>query len=97
MNELIAFLKAKKTLSAGEIKARCDELAEMNPMLGHRGCRVAVTYPEIYEMQCRAIFEAACMLKKEGIKVKPEIMIPIVMSEQELKFIKTAKRSKVKP
>jgi pyruvate,orthophosphate dikinase len=71
---------------------RCDELHEMNPMLGHRGCRVAVTYPEIYEMQCRAIFEAACMLNKEGIKVKPEIMIPIVMSEQELKFIKNGKK-----
>ncbi|HOA08130.1 MAG TPA: pyruvate, phosphate dikinase, partial [Spirochaetota bacterium] len=66
--------------------------SEMNPMLGHRGCRVAITYPEIYEMQCRAIFEAACMLKKEGVVVKPEIMIPIVMSEQELKFIKNGKK-----
>ena len=64
----------------------------MNPMLGHRGCRVAVTYPEIYEMQCRAIFEAACMLKKEGIDVHPEIMIPIVMSQQEIKFIKNGKK-----
>lgn len=64
----------------------------MNPMLGHRGCRVAITYPEIYEMQCRAIFEAACMLRKEGIKVEPEIMIPIVMTEHELKFIKNGKK-----
>jgi pyruvate, orthophosphate dikinase len=93
MDELVAFLKTKKDrVSPAEVKARCDELAEMNPMLGHRGCRVAVTNPEIYEMQCRAIFEAACMLKKEGINVKPEIMIPIVMSEQELKFIKTGKK-----
>ncbi len=93
MEELVSFLKTKKAhVSAGDVKARCDELAEMNPMLGHRGCRVAITNPEIYEMQCRAIFEAACMLKKEGIEVKPEIMIPIVMSEQELKFIKTGKK-----
>ncbi len=93
MDELVTFLKSKKDrVSAAGVKDRCDELAEMNPMLGHRGCRVAVTNPEIYEMQCRAIFEAACMLKKEGINVKPEIMIPIVMSEQELKFIKTGKK-----
>ncbi|MBN2042040.1 MAG: pyruvate, phosphate dikinase [Spirochaetes bacterium] len=93
MDELIKFLRTKKkNVSAQEIKSRCDELSEMNPMLGHRGCRVAITHPEIYEMQCRAIFEAACMLKKEGIKVHPEIMIPIVMSEQELKFIKNGKK-----
>lgn len=93
MSDFIKYMMAKnKSLKAAEIKARCDELHEMNPMLGHRGCRVAVTYPEIYEMQCRAIFEAACMLKKEGVKVKPEIMIPIVMSEQELKFIKVGKK-----
>ncbi len=93
MNLMIKFLKTKnKNVSDSEIKTRCDELTEMNPMLGHRGCRVAITHPEIYEMQCRAIFEAACMLKKEGINVKPEIMIPIVMSEQELKFIKNGKK-----
>lgn len=93
MNEFVKFLKTKKSnVSAAEVKARCDEHSEMNPMLGHRGCRVAITHPEIYEMQCRAIFEAACMLKKEGVKVKPEIMIPIVMSEHELKFIKNGKK-----
>jgi pyruvate,orthophosphate dikinase len=93
MNEFIKYMNAKKSgLSVAEIKARCADLAEMNPMLGHRGCRVAITYPEIYEMQCRAIFEAACMLKKEGIEVEPEIMIPIVMSENELKFIKNGKK-----
>ncbi len=93
MDEFISYLQGrKKGVKPSEIKIRCEEISEMNPMLGHRGCRVAVTYPEIYEMQCRAIFEAACMLKKEGIKVKPEIMIPIVMSEHELKFIKNGKK-----
>jgi pyruvate, orthophosphate dikinase len=93
MSEFLKFMQGRKgALRPSEIKNRCDELHEMNPMLGHRGCRVAVTFPEIYEMQCRAIFEAACMLKKERIKVKPEIMIPIVMSEQELKFIKNGKK-----
>ena len=93
MVEFIKYVQKKdKKIKASEIRARCEELAEMNPMLGHRGCRVAVTYPEIYEMQCRAIFEAACMLKKEGVDVKPEIMIPIVMSEQEIKFLKNGKK-----
>jgi len=93
MKQFIAYMKTrKKNASPAEIKARCEELGEMNPMLGHRGCRVAITYPEIYEMQTRAIFEAACQLRKEGIKVIPEIMIPIVMTEQELKFIKNGKK-----
>lgn len=93
MEEFIKYLRTRsRNVKPIEIRARCDELAEMNPMLGHRGCRVAVTYPEIYEMQCRAIFEAACMLKKEGIEVCPEIMVPIVMSSQEIKFIKNGKK-----
>lgn len=93
MKEFIKYMQEKKKgLTAAEIRTRCDELGEMNPMLGHRGCRVAVTYPEIYEMQCRAIFEAACMLKKEGIDVIPEIMIPIVMSDTEIKFLKNGKK-----
>ncbi len=93
MKEFVKYMQIKKkTIKAADIQSRCEELAEMNPMLGHRGCRVAVTYPEIYEMQCRAIFEAACMLKKEGIEVCPEIMIPIVMSEQEIKFLKNGKK-----
>ncbi|HPS59538.1 MAG TPA: pyruvate, phosphate dikinase, partial [Spirochaetota bacterium] len=93
MDEFVKYMQTrKKSMKAADISARCEELAEMNPMLGHRGCRVAVTYPEIYEMQCRAIFEAACMLKKEGIDVVPEIMIPIVMSEQEIKFIRNGKK-----
>ncbi|MCL2156242.1 MAG: PEP-utilizing enzyme [Leptospirales bacterium] len=93
MKEFIKYMQTKKKdLKGPDIIARCEELEEMNPMLGHRGCRVAVTYPEIYEMQCRAIFEAACMLKKEGVEVTPEIMIPIVMSEQEMKFIRNGKK-----
>lgn len=93
MDEFVRYMQSrKKNIKTSEIKARCDEISEMNPMLGHRGCRVAITYPEIYEMQCRAIFEAVCMLRKEGIKVKPEIMIPIVMTEHELKFLKNGKK-----
>ena len=93
MQEFLKYMAAKKsTIKPSEIRARCEELEEMNPMLGHRGCRVAVTYPEIYEMQCRAVFEAACMLRKEKIDVNPEIMIPIVMSEQEIKFLKNGKK-----
>jgi pyruvate, orthophosphate dikinase len=93
MNIFIKYMLGKdRKIKPADIKARCDELHEMNPMLGHRGCRVAVTFPEIYEMQCRAIFEAACMLRKEGHKIKPEIMIPIVMSKEEIKFIKNGKK-----
>ncbi len=93
MKQFVSYMKDKGSkMSPAEIAIRCDELGEMNPMLGHRGCRVAVTFPEIYEMQCRAIFEAACMLRKEGIKIKPEIMIPIVMSKEEIKFIKNGKK-----
>ncbi len=69
-----------------EIEARIEGLHENNPMLGHRGCRLGVTYPEIYEMQIRAIIEAACDVAKEGTPVKPEVMIPIVATEQEMKI-----------
>ncbi|MGD2080581.1 MAG: pyruvate, phosphate dikinase, partial [Nitrospirota bacterium] len=68
-----------------KLKARNDALHEFNPMLGHRGCRLGITYPEIYEMQARAIMEAACELKKAGTKVIPEIMIPLVGHVNELK------------
>jgi pyruvate,orthophosphate dikinase len=67
-----------------EIHARIEELKESNPMLGHRGCRLGITYPEITEMQARAIFEAACDLAAEGEKVYPEIMIPLVGIKKEL-------------
>jgi pyruvate, orthophosphate dikinase len=68
-----------------EIKARAEKLTETNPMLGHRGCRLAVTYPEIYQMQARAIFEAAILVAKaKGETVAPEIMIPLVAVRREL-------------
>ena len=74
----------KKIDELETLLARVKELAEFNPMLGHRGCRLGITYPEITEMQARAIFEAACELTKEGQKVFPEIMIPLVGHRAEL-------------
>jgi pyruvate,orthophosphate dikinase len=72
-----------------EVKSRISELHEQNPMLGHRGCRLGISYPEIYEMQCRAIFEALVELKKNKIKSAfPEIMIPLVSTEVEIKIMK---------
>lgn len=76
-------------LSLSEIEERGDKLHEFNPMLGHRGCRLAITFPEIYNMQARAIATAAVECAKEKIVVKPEIMIPLVALGQELKIIKT--------
>ncbi|HWC30313.1 MAG TPA: pyruvate, phosphate dikinase [Dehalococcoidia bacterium] len=72
-------------VSPGAVAVRNQELAEFNPMLGHRGCRLGVTYPEVYETQVRAIMEAACNVAAEGVKAIPEIMIPIVGIEEELK------------
>jgi len=75
----------------GQLKkviARVETLHEINPMLGHRGCRLGITYPEIYEMQVEAIIEAACELKSEGMNIVPEIMIPLVGHVEELKFTK---------
>ncbi|MFA8433116.1 MAG: pyruvate, phosphate dikinase [Marinifilaceae bacterium] len=68
------------------VKAKVDSLHEFNPMLGHRGCRLGNTYPEITEMQARAIIEAACDLKKEGFDPKPEIMVPLIGTVKELKM-----------
>jgi len=70
--------------SVGEIRHKLEGLHEFNPMLGHRGCRLGITYPEIYAMQVRAITEAACRVSADGVKVKPEIMIPFVSYEREL-------------
>ena len=71
------------------VKHAVETLHEMNPMLGHRGCRLGVTYPEIYEMQVRAIMEAACMLvKKEGYTIVPEIMIPLISTAKELELMR---------
>jgi len=90
-------IKIKKEMSekyripVGELKKklpellhRVEELHEFNPMLGHRGCRLGITYPEITEMQARAIFEAAAQVSKKGIKVLPEVMIPLIGSAKEL-------------
>ncbi|HEY8424510.1 MAG TPA: pyruvate, phosphate dikinase [Limnochordales bacterium] len=70
------------------IESRVRALAEANPMLGLRGCRLGIVYPEIYEMQTRAIFEAACQLAKEGHEIEPEVMIPLVGTPGELAFLK---------
>ncbi len=76
-------------ISYDKLKIRVEDLKEINPMLGHRGCRLAITYPEIAEMQTRAIIEAALEVKKEdGIDVKPEIMIPLVGKPTELTYLK---------
>ncbi len=76
-------------LSIKEVEGRIDELHEQNPMLGHRGCRLGISFPEIYEMQCRAIFEALVECKKRKIKsTMPEIMIPLVSTEAEIKIMK---------
>jgi pyruvate,orthophosphate dikinase len=77
------------SLSVKEVQSRIEELHEQNPMLGHRGCRLGISFPEIYEMQCRAIFEALAELKKKKIKFAfPEIMIPLVSTEAEIKIMK---------
>ena len=76
-------------LSAKDVEARIQELHEQNPMLGHRGCRLGISFPEIYEMQCRAIFEALIECKKRKLKpIMPEIMIPLVSTEAEIKIMK---------
>ena len=76
-------------LSTEEVKARTVELHEHNPMLGHRGCRLGISFPEIYEMQCKAIFEALVECKRKKLKpIMPEIMIPLVSTEAEIKIMK---------
>ena len=80
-------------VSVEKIAKRVSELHEFNPMLGHRGCRLGIVYPEISEMQARAVFEAAAQVQKEGVKVKPEIMIPLVGFPKELQLqIEVVKR-----
>jgi len=96
-DELAAFIahlekSRKKKVPKSEVLARVEALAEFNPMLGHRGCRIAVSFPEIYEMQVKAIFEAAYTLQTEKVSVHPEIMIPIVMNASELKLIVYGKK-----
>ena len=82
----IGDLAKKLNVKPAEIKKRVDELHEFNPMLGHRGCRLAISYPEVAEMQVRAIFEAAANVQKKKIKVNPEIMVPLVGFKKELEL-----------
>jgi pyruvate,orthophosphate dikinase len=79
-------LADKLGISVDRVAKRVHELHEFNPMLGHRGCRLGISYPEISEMQARAIFEAAAEVQKQGIKVRPEIMIPLAGFQSELKL-----------
>ena len=79
-------------LSPEKITHRCEQLHESNPMLGHRGCRLCITYPEILDMQVTAIISAAIKCRKEGIKVLPEIMIPLTMDKKEFKIMEVQTR-----
>ena len=85
-------LAKKIGISAEAVERRVQQLHESNPMLGHRGCRLSITYPEILEMQVQAIIEAAIDCKKRGIKVLPEIMHPLVLDKKELKILEVATR-----
>lgn len=87
-DEELRALAASMDVPVEKLRARNKALHEFNPMLGHRGCRLGITYPEIYEMQVRAIMEAACELSKQKIKVIPEIMIPLVGHVSELKMMR---------
>ena len=85
----IEALAKDMNLSVEEVKNTCSELHEFNPMMGHRGCRLSVTYPEIARMQTRAVIEAAIEVKEEkGFEIVPEIMVPLVGDKKELKFVK---------
>jgi len=85
----IAELSGITGLRFSEVKQHVEELREFNPMLGHRGCRLGITYPEIYDMQVRAIMEAACeLVKNEGYAIVPEIMIPLVAHVNELRILR---------
>ena len=88
-DDKIAELAKATGRTVEEVKARIEYLHEFNPMMGHRGCRLAVSYPEICEMQTTAIIKAAINVsKKTGVKIEPEIMIPLVLEVKELKFVK---------
>ncbi len=85
----IRSLAEEMNLSVDDVKEKCDALHEFNPMMGHRGCRLAVTYPEIAKMQTRAVMEAAIEVSDEfGYLIRPEIMIPFISESKEFKFIK---------
>jgi pyruvate,orthophosphate dikinase len=80
----------KSHIQIENVKAKLEHLKEFNPMLGHRGCRLGITYPEVYNMQVQAIMEAACELVKDGVEVIPEIMIPLVGMYQELEILRAS-------
>jgi pyruvate,orthophosphate dikinase len=84
IGELAAYMRRP----AREVRTRVEKMHESNPMLGHRGCRLGITTPDIYNMQVQAIMEAACELKLEGVEVKPEIMVPLVGHLKELEIVK---------
>ena len=86
--EEIKKLATKLKITVPKLNKRIDELKEFNPMMGHRGCRLDITYPEIAQMQTKAIIKAAISVKQKGINVKPEIMIPLVGNKNELLFVK---------
>jgi pyruvate, orthophosphate dikinase len=77
-------LANKLGVSLEKISRRVHDLHEFNPMLGHRGCRLGILFPEVTEMQARAIFEAAAKVQKDGIEARPEVMIPLVGFPKEL-------------
>jgi len=81
-------LAKKMKVSPGALGKKIENMKEVNPMLGHRGCRLGITFPDIYRMQVRAIVEAACRLIKKGIKVFPEIMVPLVAHVNEFKIVR---------
>jgi pyruvate,orthophosphate dikinase len=86
--EEITDLAAKLGVAAERLRAKRNALHEFNPMLGHRGCRLGITFPEIYEAQARAIMEAACELAREGVHIIPEIMVPLVGYKRELEMLR---------
>jgi len=86
--EQLEELSREMGVSVEKLRDRVESLKEFNPMLGHRGCRLGVTYPEIYNMQVRAIFEAACELAREGMTIVPEVMIPLVGTKKELGMLR---------
>jgi pyruvate,orthophosphate dikinase len=84
IGELAAYMRRP----AREVRVRVEQMRESNPMLGHRGCRLGITTPDIYKMQVQAIMEAACELKREGVDIQPEIMVPLVGHVKELEIVK---------
>ncbi len=94
--EEVKVLADKTGIPVKQLQAKIDSLHELNPMLGHRGCRLGITYPEIYDMQVQAIMEAACEVEKRGVKVFPEIMIPLIGTAKELSILRENAESVIK-